>query len=167
MKKAILILLLVLSSGVLFSQNSLNDDTHARIGTYIKLNPSVFNLQIKSNEARAAADVITKAFNSYFVVPNISLTNITDGAEVAEIKRLVLDLNNLLANPPSWEQLVSMQTQIKNTPATAPVFAGEESAKKFYNSGSDGKNRNLDGKNGIPVNSSTSHEKGPEIPPKK
>jgi len=167
MKKTILILLMVLSSGALFSQNSLNDDTRARIGTYIKLNPAIFDLQITTNEARAAADVINKAFTSYFVVPNISLANITDGAEVAELKRLVSDLNNLVANPPSWEKLVSMQTLLKNTPPTAPVFAGAESAKKFYKSGSDGKNRNFDGKNAIPINSSTSHEKAPENPSKK
>lgn len=167
MKKTILILLLVLFSGALFSQNSLNDDTRARIGTYIKLNPAIFDLQISSNEARAVADVINKAFTSYFVVPDISLSNILDGAEVTELKRLISDLNNLLTNPPAWEQLVNMQTQLKNTPPTPPVFAGEVSAKKFYNAGSDEKNRNFDGKNAIPFNSSTSHEKVTEIPPKK
>ncbi|HNW70906.1 MAG TPA: hypothetical protein PKI01_10920 [Bacteroidales bacterium] len=167
MKKTILILLLVLSSGALFSQNSLNEDARARIGTYVKLNPAIFDVQLHSTEARAAADVINTSFTTYFVVPNITFSNITDATEAAELKRLVSDLNKLIENPPSWEKLVSMQTQLKNTPPSAPIFAGEESAKKFYNSGSDGKNRNLDGKNAIPVNSSTSHEKAPEIPIKK
>lgn len=167
MKKAILILLMVLSTGVLFSQNSLDDDARARIGTYVKLTPSLFDLQIGSSEARAVADVINKAFTSYFVVPVISLSNISDGAEVIELQRLISDLKNLLANPPTWEQLVDMEAQIKKVPPTAPVFAGEVNAKKFYNSGRVGKNRFLDGKTTIPVNSSTSHEKAPENPPKK
>ena len=167
MKKTILILLLVLFSGALFSQNSLNDDVRARIGTYIKMNPAIFDLKLSTKEARAVADVINKAFTSYFVVPDISLSTISDGAEVTELKRLISDLNALLTNPPSWEQLVGMQTQLKNTPPTPPVFAGDESVKKFYNSGSDGRNRNMDGKNAIPINSSTSHEKVYENPPKK
>ena len=166
MKKTILILFMLVFSEVLFSQNSINNDVSARIGTYINLNPGIFNLQVKSEAARAAADVITKAFTSYQVIPNVSLAKISDGVEVAEINRLISDLSILKANPPSWDQIVEIQTRIETPPPTAPVFAGDAAAKKYYNAATARKTRNTEGKSVVPASSSASHEKIIMNPPK-
>lgn len=75
-------------------------------------------------------------------------------------------MNDLLKNPPTWDQLVDMQKKIKNTPPTLPVYAGDDAVRKYYNSGTSDKNRNSQGKTGVPSSSSTSHEKIIMNPPK-
>ena len=150
-----------------YGQKMPTDDEKARIGTFVKLFPEVFNVNIASIEAKSVADVITNAFTSFYIVPEISFSNVTDAAEIAELQRMRENLVFLLTNPPSWEQLVNLQTKQKLTPPTAPVFAGDASAKKYYNSNNADGNRNMSGKNPKLIESETSNDYiKNDIPPK-
>ncbi|HOE04862.1 MAG TPA: hypothetical protein PLZ52_06565 [Bacteroidales bacterium] len=159
MKKIIVFLAAILVvTGFAFGQKVCNEDEKARIGTFVKLFPEVFNVNITSLEAKSVADVITHAFTSFYLVPVIPMTNIHDASEIAELQRMVDNLNFLLTNPPSWEQLVNLQTKQKSTPQTPPVFAGEAAAIKYYNSTVAETNRNMQGKNPVLIEQVTSSD---------
>ncbi|MDY0401309.1 MAG: hypothetical protein RBQ75_06405, partial [Bacteroidales bacterium] len=75
MKKLFLLNLILFLSIFLCGQNNLNDDAKARIGTYLKINPQILNVQISSLEAKSTVDIIVFAFELYFIIPTVSLNN--------------------------------------------------------------------------------------------
>ncbi len=168
--KKILVLFFVsfVAASTSFSQITPTEDEKARIGTFVKLFPDIFNVNITSVEAKSVTDVITNAFTSFYIVPEISFSNVTDAAEIAELQRMKDNLVFLLTNPPSWDQLVNLQTKQKLTPTTAPVFAGDAAATKYYNSNHADGNRNMSGKNPKLIEQETSNDYiKDDIPPKK
>ncbi len=140
MKKITIIILGILVSGIAYAQQSTQNDIHARIGMYIKLNPQVLNVQVTSAEAQSIVTVITEAFENYMVVPEVSLNQVP-GSERSEIIAFQGRLNDLLKNPPTWEQIVQQQITLNSTPPTPPVYAGDAKAQEFYNAKKAGKTR--------------------------
>lgn len=153
-------------AGFVSAQNNTQDDVKARIGMYLQLNPEVFNVQVTSSEAKSLVTVITNAFEQYMVVPEISLNNVS-GNERTEIVALQDRLRNLLQNPPTWDQIVAQQTAINAAPASAPVYAGDEKARAYYNAKSSGKTRASYGETGQPISSEASKTPVVPDPPKK
>ncbi|MFA7047383.1 MAG: hypothetical protein WC170_06855, partial [Bacteroidales bacterium] len=75
MKKLFLVNAILFVCLILNGQNNLNDDAKARIGTYLKINPQILNVQISSLEAKSTVDIIVFAFELYFIIPTVSLNN--------------------------------------------------------------------------------------------
>jgi len=96
MKKLFLVNAILFVCLILNGQNNLNDDAKARIGTYLKINPQILNVQISSLEAKSTVDIIVFAFELYFIIPTVSLNNIKDLQEKKEIELLISRLDNLL-----------------------------------------------------------------------
>lgn len=125
----------ILFSEFTFSQNNtITEDEKARITTFLQIYPEVFDIGIISPEATAISDVITKAFLSYYIIPPVPFDKVTNPSEKEELQRLVDNLNFLLSNPPTWEQLFNLQKVKNSTPPTPPVYAGDDAARRFYNS---------------------------------
>ena len=133
MKKLIFLNLILFLSFSLCGQNNLSDDAKARIGTYIKFNPQVLNVQVSSIEAKSYVDIIIYSFECCQVIPDLPINYITDANEKTEINLLVKRLGNLTINPPSWQEILTLQIEKKSTPPTPPVYAGDDRSNKFYN----------------------------------
>jgi len=133
MKKLFLLNVILFLSIFLNGQNSINDDAKARIGTYLKINPQILNVQVHSIEAKSIVDIIVYSYETFLVIPDLPLNNITDTNEKSEINQLVKRLENLTTNPPSWQQLLTLQIEKKSTPPTPPVYAGDDKASQYYN----------------------------------
>ncbi len=141
MKKLFLLNVILFLSIFLNGQNSINDDAKARIGTYLKINPQILNVQVHSIEAKSIVDIIVYSYETFLVIPDLPLNNITDANEKSEINQLVKRLENLSTNPPSWQQLLTLQIKKKSAPPTPPVYAGDDKASQYYNTKSSNFNK--------------------------
>ncbi|HHW59943.1 MAG TPA: hypothetical protein GX402_06840 [Bacteroidales bacterium] len=166
MKKLFLLNLILFLSIFLCGQNNLNDDAKARIGTYLKINPQILNVQISSLEAKSTVDIIVFAFELYFIIPTVSLNNIKDLQEKKEIELLISRLDNLLKNPPEWEHIIALQNEKKSKPPTPPVYAGDEKAKQYYNTKYSDLNKKSSGSKGMLIQNETIIEPPVPIPDK-
>lgn len=141
MKKLFLLNVILFLSIFLNGQNSINDDAKARIGTYLKINPQILNVQVSSIEAKSIVDIIVYTYENFLVIPDLPLNNITDAKEKSEINQLIQRLENLTTNPPSWQQLLTLQIKKKSAPPTPPVYAGDDKASQYYNTKSSNFNK--------------------------
>lgn len=141
MKKLFLLNVILFLSIFLNGQNPINDDAKARIGTYLKINPQILNVQVSSIEAKSIVDIIVYTYENFLVIPDLPLNNITDANEKSEINQLVKRLENLSTNPPSWQQLLTLQIKKKSAPPTPPVYAGDDKASQYYNTKSSNFNK--------------------------
>ena len=141
MKKLFLLNVILFLSIFLNGQNSINDDTKARIGTYLKINPQILNVQVSSIEAKSIVDIIVYSYETFLVIPDLPLNNITDANEKSEINQLVKRLENLTTNPPSWQQILTLQIEKKSTPPSPPVYVGDDKASQYYNTKSSNFNK--------------------------
>jgi len=141
MKKLFLLNVILFLSIFLCGQNSINDDAKARISTYLKINPQILNVQVSSLEAKSIVDIIVYSYENFLVIPELPLNNITDANEKSEINLLVKRLENLTNNPPSWQEILSLQLKKKSTPPTPPVYAGDDKAAQYYNTKSSNLNK--------------------------
>lgn len=141
MKKLFLLNVILFLSIFLNGQNSINDDAKARIGTYLKINPQILNVQVSSIEAKSIVDIIVYTYENFLVIPDLPLNNITDANEKLEIDQLVKRLENLITNPPSWQQILTLQIEKKSTPPSPPVYAGDDKASQYYNTKSSNFNK--------------------------
>jgi len=134
MKKAIILFSGLLLCGIVNAQQTINEDAKARIGTYLKLNQDIYNVYITSSEAKAIVDVITNAFDNYFIIPDIPMDGISSSIERSEILSLKERLNNLLENPPTWDFIAQYQRFVQALPPTPPIYSGDEKVQHYYNS---------------------------------
>lgn len=141
MKKLFLLNVILFLSIFLNGQNSINDDAKARIGTYLKINPQILNVQVHSIEAKSIVDIIVYSYETFLVIPDLPLNNITDANEKSEINQLVKRLENLSTNPPSWQQILTLQIEKKSTPPSPPIYAGDDKASQYYNTKSSNFNK--------------------------
>ncbi len=141
MKKLFLLNVILFLSIFLNGQNSINDDTKARIGTYLKINPQILNVQVSSIEAKSIVDIIVYSYETFLVIPDLPLNNITDAKEKSEINQLIQRLENLTTNPPSWQEILTLQIEKKSTPPTPPVYVGDDKASQYYNTKSNNFNK--------------------------
>jgi hypothetical protein len=141
LKKLFLLNVILFLSIFLNGQNSINDDTKARIGTYLKINPQILNVQVSSIEAKSIVDIIVYSYETFLVIPDLPLNNITDANEKLEINQLVKRLENLTTNPPSWQQILTLQIEKKSTPPSPPVYVGDDKASQYYNTKSSNFNK--------------------------
>lgn len=168
MKKYMIFCLVIIFANIsLFSQNNVDNDVRARILVFIDIYPEVFDVDIYSTEAKALADIFTKAFGNSFFVPDISLNSISDANEKAELQRMIDNFNFLLTEPPTWEQLVNLQKVKSSEPPTPAVYVGDSEAKRFYNSKFANLSRASSGQTGVLIEQETSVEYKEEIVPKK
>ncbi|MFY9418416.1 MAG: hypothetical protein WAP17_04945 [Bacteroidales bacterium] len=141
MKKLFLLNVILFLSIFLNGQNSINDDAKARIGTYLKINPQILNVQVSSIEAKSIVDIIVYTYENFLVIPDLPLNNITDAKEKSEINQLIQRLENLTTNPPSWQEILTLQIEKKSTPPTPPVYVGDDKASQYYNTKSNNFNK--------------------------
>ena len=47
----------------------------------------------------------------------------------------------MTTNPPSWQQILTLQIEKKSTPPTPPVYAGDDKASQYYNTKSNNFNK--------------------------
>ena len=141
MKKLFLLNVILFLSIFLNGQNPINDDAKTWIGTYLKINPQILNVQVRSIEAKSIVDIIVYSYENFLVIPDLPLNNITDANEKSEINQLVKRLENLTTNPPSWQQILTLQIEKKSTPPTPPVYAGDDKASQYYNTKSSNFNK--------------------------
>ena len=141
MKKLFLLNVILFLSIFLNGQNSINDDAKTRIGTYLKINPQILNVQVSSIEAKSIVDIIVYTYENFLVIPDLPLNNITDAKEKSEINQLIQRLENLTTNPPSWQEILTLQIEKKSTPPTPPVYVGDDKASQYYNTKSNNFNK--------------------------
>lgn len=141
MKKLFLLNVILFLSIFLNGQNAINDDTKTRISTYLKINPQILNVQVSSIEAKSIVDIIVYTYENFLVIPDLPLNNITDANEKSEINQLIKRLENLTTNPPSWQQILTLQIEKKSTPPTPPVYVGDDKASQYYNTKSNNFNK--------------------------
>ena len=141
MKKLFLLNVILFLSIFLNGQNAINDDAKTRIGTYLKINPQILNVQVSSIEAKSIVDIIVYTYENFLVIPDLPLNNITDAKEKSEINQLIQRLENLTTNPPSWQEILTLQIEKKSTPPTPPVYAGDDKASQYYNTKSSNFNK--------------------------
>lgn len=141
MKKLFLLNVILFLSIFLNGQNSINDDAKTRIGTYLKINPQILNVQVSSIEAKSIVDIIVYSYENFLVIPDLPLNNITDAKEKSEINQLIQRLENLTTNPPSWQEILTLQIEKKSTPPTPPVYVGDDKASQYYNTKSNNFNK--------------------------
>lgn len=156
MKKILFLFIGLVLCAFLNAQKVLNDDVKARIGTYIKLNPDIFNVFVASKEGKAVIDVISTSFENYFIVPDVSLDKVTSSTDRGEIISFKARLEDLLINPPTWDLIIEYQNYIQNAPPTPPVFVGDTEAVKYYNSKYANKSRHFSQSADSPVHISNS-----------
>ncbi len=162
-QKLVLFALVCIFSGNTFSQQNTQDDIHVRIGMYLKLNPEFWNVKVTSEDAKSIVKIISETFEHYLTIPTISLNNLNSG-EKSEIISLQNRLQDLLQNPPTWDQLVILQKQINSAPPTPPVYVGDEKANIYYNVKYYQKTRASSGKTPISSENKSSDSKTISIP---
>ncbi|HRR52170.1 MAG TPA: hypothetical protein P5301_01735, partial [Bacteroidales bacterium] len=92
-------------------------------------------------EAKSIVDIIVYSYENFLVIPDLPLNNITDANEKSEINQLIKRLENLTTNPPSWQQILTLQIEKKSTPPSPPVYAGDDKASQYYNTKSSNLNK--------------------------
>jgi len=106
------LLLLYISSGAFSQSTNKNDDgvIRASYASYYidEVQPANYIFNTPSGEA--SANIILKAYRDHLIIPTISIDKI-DAADKAKIEKLILKLNELSKNPPSWDELVLLEKE--------------------------------------------------------
>jgi hypothetical protein len=166
MKKLFLFNVILFVCIALNGQNTISDDAKARISTYLKFNPEILNVQVNSLVAKSIVDIIVYSYENFLIIPELPLDNITDANEKLEISLLVKKLENLTTNPPSWQQILTLQIEKKSSPPTPPVYAGDDRSAKFYNTKYSNLNKNSSGSQGKLIEMEISKSEPTPLPDK-
>jgi hypothetical protein len=108
-------LLFLFCSNSIFSQSTsknLTEDevTRAICASYYIVEVQPVNYIFNTPSGEATANIILKAYREHLIIPTISMDNI-DAGDKAKIEKLIIKLNQLSKNPPTWDELVLLEKE--------------------------------------------------------
>lgn len=101
---------LYVSSQSIFKENAKDDAIRSAYASYylIEVQEAIYVFNTPFGEA--AANIILKAYRDLLTIPEISLANM-DATDKAKVEQLIIKLNQLTKNPPTWDEITIMEKE--------------------------------------------------------
>lgn len=142
MKKVIFIIGMFVNVCLVHGQ--IHTDQLARMQLYLDMHPELAQVNIHTDEAKGIAVFIYGTFEKYGIIPPVSYKHL-NAQEQAEIQKFINTLQNLIHNPPTWEQIYAEFYRLHFGPPQPARYAGEDPALQYFNARLYGKVRAASG----------------------
>lgn len=140
--KTIVFITLLFFSFILMGQYQ--DDKLARMQMYLDMHPELAQVNVQTDQAKSIAVFIYRTFEKYGIIPPISYNHL-NAHERAEIQKFASSLQQLINNPPTWQQIYDEFNRLHFGPPQPARHVSEDPSIQYFNARLYGKVRAASG----------------------